>query len=646
MQTQHDTDWTPVLRSEGGTVLNLCTLESPNREESILALTTVGLFYSIDEARTWHRFSTSSEPPLPRTMAVGKSAGTETPFVLVGSAIGLFLWEVDTSQWRLVLPGTSVNAIGISHDPTIESPIFAATSTAGLLVSNDAGMTWSDANVGLSGDPIIAVRLSTRYSIDQSIYVATSNELYRSRNGGRGWRRLDANTGSGTIQSLNLATDDQSRVFLFAGLADGLLSSLDMGSHWKRIEGIKGESVWEISVTPQANDIDAISLITESGIYTSGDLGTEWKHQEFSQWNAISCLLLPALPDSTLIVGTEKEGILRLSALDASWVQCNTGLNADCRTQMVTVAPEEAQVDYCVVIDDQSELLISLDQGKNWSTIPSCSDMSPAFSTIHTSQLPNSFTILSGAKACIYMVSTQSWTHIAPLPLDLIPIGLTSLVRNNAVVTLAIADDGSVWRGQLDGDWLCLGTPFGAESILAAEIVASNRERTCIWATIYIDENATGTPMPSLWRSTDDGSTWIPWIEGTESGALTVAVANECSGRETTWVGIQNVVYRFIVEPDDQLTANFSERWSPTVIDDDELLITGIVASVDYQIDQTIFLGSNKGVWISSNAGTTYRPWFSAGPMQVIGIAISSGPDSKQIVLALEVGGIIWARAF
>jgi hypothetical protein len=75
--------------------------------------------------------------------------------------------------------GTSVNAITLSPQFSIDNVIFIGTASEGLFYSSDGGETWETVNSGFTSLTIMAITLPPAYESGSTVFIGTSGGVYR-----------------------------------------------------------------------------------------------------------------------------------------------------------------------------------------------------------------------------------------------------------------------------------------------------------------------------------------------------------------------------------------------------------------------------------------------------------------------------------
>ncbi|MGI8485659.1 MAG: WD40/YVTN/BNR-like repeat-containing protein, partial [Thermomicrobiales bacterium] len=526
--------------------MDLQVLVRPGQDVSVLALTTLGVFSSDNKGQRWTRFIGDNAPPLTQSLVVGYEAD---PVILLGSALGLFRAAAGYTTWEPLFTGLSVDAIGLPRQGNGKAILLASTIEKGLLVSDDGGVTWNDANAGLNYDPIVALAFSPLYARDETIFLATDSDIFRSRNGGKAWRRLELDVLPQSIQCLSISMRGSDKPILFVGSAgDGLWSSHDMGTTWK--EQIAKEEIRNISVTNVPGDDGGMIVVTGDGLYLSTGPDQAWQHVSVDGRDVCCAIGLPSASSSgvDILVGQIEQGVAHKSPGSDDWTAVNNGLEASSRTQLVTASCEDG-TRHCLIANDMhGRLLLSYDQGNSWVSTPALPSHSHQQIAL-LQQSPQYFLLVttSDRGAFAYESSSHSWVIILDPTLGKHPLAVVALTTGdevNQMRFLAIMADGEVLYRVPGRDWESAGQSFGDNQIVAVELMPSQVNPESFWAIVYSISGTSEIGSPSLWNTQDGGLTWTSWMQSDSSTALVVSSTFPSTGHEVVFVGIQNSVYR------------------------------------------------------------------------------------------------------
>ena len=235
-----------------------------------------------------------------------------TLYVAAGN--GLLRLTSHGDDWK-ILTGSEVTELqDVAVDRNAAGTIYF-THTAGIRVTHDGGVTWSDASAGLHRKFTQAIRVDSRRA---GVLIAGNEEgVFRSEDGGKSWKLagaagyqvlhieqsphdpcfwlattqgggLFASTDCGvTFESsgnlgagknlFDIAFDPSSpnRVAV-AGLSIGLALSEDRGKTWQfRNAGLPSSAVWSVVFDP-AHSGRIYASVHEEAVYVSQDYGNTW----------------------------------------------------------------------------------------------------------------------------------------------------------------------------------------------------------------------------------------------------------------------------------------------------------------------------------------------------------------------------------
>jgi len=180
-----------------------------------------------------------------------------------------------TQQTQRV-PARGVQPLGrVVADMAFSREAWYAATDAGLLVSHDAGETWSVLPVGpLVSLPVRSVRVSQD---GKHLWVVSLRGLVFSQDGGRTWSWHDLPLGAGGAQWLDVAPEANYGTTLVAAAGNGLYISRDAGRTWHlAASGLPEAPIQDFALTPA---VYLVSMQT-GGLYISSDQGRSWARVE------------------------------------------------------------------------------------------------------------------------------------------------------------------------------------------------------------------------------------------------------------------------------------------------------------------------------------------------------------------------------
>ena len=176
------------------------------------------------------------------------------------------------------LDGVETAILCFASDPRFEQTgvILAGSEGSGLLRSTDRGRRWSVCNFGLQDYTILALTWTAPPSTStwpawQIVFAATETGLYRSPNGGLGWRRCAG--AEGCFETLAVGAD-----FYVSGL---VLAGSEESGLWRSVDG--GRHFEPVPDAPQ--EINALAA-TSTGWFLS-DAERLWRSPDGCTWTSL-----------------------------------------------------------------------------------------------------------------------------------------------------------------------------------------------------------------------------------------------------------------------------------------------------------------------------------------------------------------------
>jgi photosystem II stability/assembly factor-like uncharacterized protein len=179
--------------------------------------------------------------------------------ILAATNSGMYRTFDPVQGWDRIAygPGFDVRTTCISTSPQSPSVILVGT-TAGVLVSHDAGETWQQvAGIPTSSPVNVIVQDPQRSAF---IYVGTRQAFYMSQDGGDHWSRRGGNLPFGDFTSVLINPRNTNEVFVGNAyqngeVGGGVYRSNDSGTTWVRIDGrehrLPSLRIWALALDPR-----------------------------------------------------------------------------------------------------------------------------------------------------------------------------------------------------------------------------------------------------------------------------------------------------------------------------------------------------------------------------------------------------------
>ncbi len=222
--------------------------------------------------------------------------------VYAGTTEGLYK-TIDGGKSFKLMTASDVIVNGIYVNPLDHNKVLLATDRSGVLVSNDAGLSFTQSNTGFSQRKVEALLVS--HSQGEGIYAGVANDknyggVFFSGDQGGSWKQLSA--GLNELDVFALAESSDGRIF--AGTEKGIYSIDSPNSLWKEtgkivntttksvVTTVKGKKITKVTKTVIVNlppksfagavralDVkgDTWLAATSEGAFTSKDKGVTWQ---------------------------------------------------------------------------------------------------------------------------------------------------------------------------------------------------------------------------------------------------------------------------------------------------------------------------------------------------------------------------------
>lgn len=282
---------------------------------------------------------------LPGSETVNVLAENSSGNLFVGLAdTGVYAYDADNGIWNS--QGTGLNVLPIAN---VETSVGGTFLTAGQVVMQQIGSSWSQIQSRFSAPPVSAVSDGT------TIYAATSSAIYTTNNQ-NDWAQ-DSTSGVPTsgIHQLVVYAEDGSTNELYAATDSGV--KVKSASAWTTLTGTAGK-ITELLTQPSATAGDPSTL------YAAGDQGVYKLHD--STWQAVGATALSNVNQLTLdsennLVAATAGGLFQYDVASNKWVSLNGNLPS---TDIKSVTAGD---NLLFVMLSDNNVYASEDGGKTWA---------------------------------------------------------------------------------------------------------------------------------------------------------------------------------------------------------------------------------------------------------------------------------------
>ena len=443
-------------------------------------------------------------------MYAERTKSVDLPMLVVFLACLLFTFVPKASVLGSNLEFNTLGPFGgdvrsLAVHPKRPNVFFLGTADSQIYVSEDAGKSWSPLVPGLERRELVVDNLAFDPNDPETVYAATwelksdRGRLFRSRDGGRSWEKIDLGRFDSTIRALAIAPTDP--LVIAVGISEGVIVTQDGGKSWDRVSrGYRSlHNVESLAFDPL--DSQSLYVGTWHLSWKTPNLGKKWqpihKGMMFDS-DVFDLLIQPDNPQT--LYASACSGIYKSVNGGLQWTKLKNGLtSAARRTRALHMDPADPNRIYA---GTTKGLFVSTSAGSRWKRL--FSDVVINDVVVHPSK---KHIILVGADDAGILRSEDGGETFAPANKGFTHRQIGALVsdphRHDVYYTSAILDLDYGGFFVLKGDrtdWIPYNEGLDGDSVTSVRaILPSRRSKTVLLATR--SGLFTGVPSEKAWES-------------------------------------------------------------------------------------------------------------------------------------------------
>ena len=518
-------------------------------------------------------------------------------------------------------PHDVIDAVALSPQYQQDNTLYIAISDH-LYISTDGGYGWKELIHGLDNKHLLSeIAISPFFQADQTLYLATYGDgVYRSLDAGTSWAKVNNGLPYLSISSISLSTQG---TLLAAGEGGGLFVSFNAGQDWAQVMDYD-TTISAMAFFPEGVAFQAMIGEADGTLYITSDNAQTWQEKPGPSGDSpITTIAISGqfAADNTLFVGTG-EGLFKSTDGGSTYIAVNAGL-PDHLISSVALSPDFA-TDQTVFLSTWNKAIFrSEDGGLTWQhfadgitcDVQADSEryLSPHYREVRlTDNFTQNGTMFLAGFDGLFKSSDwgKTWFQLETLPLHLVK-GLAVSPGSAADATIAVTTYGGGAYTAQDRASRWQADNVGLLTTRLADIEFSPAYDS--------DQTIFSASRGVLLKSTNGGGVWQRSSLAFKSWRTKV--------KGLLWqVGVPS-----------RLTNNLltqAERAKPYA--------TVIELSPNYDYDQTLFFGTRShGVFKSTDGGESSELVWDVGGVTVVSLVVSPNFENDETLFAsLRADGV------
>lgn len=517
-------------------------------------------------------------------------------------------------------PHDVIDALEISPSFKDDQTLFIAISDR-IYRSKDSGYEWKELINGLDTKSLYTdIAIPSNFVENQTLFLATSGGgIFKGNDAGNSWVRINKGLGGFDVKKIKTHPQYENNPVILAALSDGgLYRSENNGEKWEEVISADTD-ITEIAFNANSNQLSAYAGDRAGGLYLSIDDGGTWKKiKQLKDTGAITVIAFPpGAAEDHFFIGTENQGVLEVSENGRTVTHVNIGAH-DKTIESIAFSPGY-EIDRTIFVSTWKEAVyVSNDKGKTWDKHSHGITTDPQADSVHYKSAHFRDIHVSNAYSEDGIVFVGSFDGLFKsidggkiyTPLETLPV---SIIRRLALTTKegsglisAISTYGAgIYISDEDGKSWSVANK-GGNVTRPGDIAFSpqyENDRTMVVAT-----------RGKFLRTQDNGNSW--------------QITNLTP--KSTW---RNQAYKYL----HKLKA--PESWVNGLLtgaDKSNPMATKIVMSPNYDSDSTLYFGTRwHGIYRSTDGGRTNKVILAEEEsLPVSDLVISNGFASDRTLFA------------
>jgi photosystem II stability/assembly factor-like uncharacterized protein len=598
----------------GGLVAAIA-IDPQNPRQVYAATYSAQVYWSADAGSTWHA---AEQPVTRRSDTHGLAVDPISGQVYATDNNGVLRSDDAGVSWSVVAPAGTAGFYGGAIAEATDGTLYGLNDANpfGVWHSTDHGVTWTPATEPPPD------RANALVADGQTVYAGTYTGVYKTTDGGDTWSEMDSGLDPAAVDMRALVVDASHNVY-GGGNSSGVWRFDAATQSWGAVnDGFTGTPpVYSLAVDP--SDPSTLYAGTEQGVYRSTGTAVSWTPANSGLTGGTLALSLAIDPETPnrLFAGTAR-GVFRTVDAAQTWELASTGLYA-MSVGTISIDPMQPSTMFATNAFGNG-LYRSIDHGVTWET--SEAGLTPPRPWYASAVDPHehSTVYVGGSGVSKSTDGGQSW----------VATSLTYGSSRGLINTMMVDAAGTIWAGEYYNGWVDWSSDggqtwdsaqLGTGDSAVVGIVVQAPSTVGGFPTVYASERS------GVYRSTDGGSTWVPFNDGrpTEFVEVTNLVGDAATGG-TIYTNEAGGVYKST--GGGSWIQKTSGNWT--------------AMTVDPHNPELLYIANHGMIQESLDGGDTWTPMFSPetpGILDGLDIqAVATDGGSPARVLAGTSRGIFW----